>query len=116
MPITLRLGAHSESRVIINGATAATAVPTGDADRVATGEFTDARLFISWTGTVSALTLRVWHYDAGAWYRDVDITPTLANGAQTATFKPGKYAEFAIQVATLTGTAPFSVTVRVEGI
>lgn len=115
MPVTETLGKHSGTRTIINGATAPTAAPTGDADRIATRQYGQARLYVSWTGTVTALTMRTHYYDGGVWYRGEDANPTLANGNQRLTISPGKYAEVAVQVVTLTGTTP-AVTVKIDGV
>lgn len=92
MPVTETLGKHSGTRTIITGATAPTAAPTGDADRIATRQYGQARLYVSWTGTVTALTMRTHYYDGGVWYRGE-----------------------AVQIVTLTGTTP-AVTVKIDGV
>lgn len=99
----------------------ATSAPTGSTDGFNTERFQRVRTLLAYSGTVSAINLRIWFRDrnTGVWYRgaDTDTFDTLAPGGaspinESRDWETGTKQEIFFQIVAISGGGTAAVTLQ----
>lgn len=102
--------------VVVVAATASTtSAPVGGTDGINTGRYSDVRLLVAITGTITTLKLRLWVKVGGAWYRAMstdDATPLVGTVNEARDIRVGRNVELFIQVEAISGGGTVAVSLQ----
>lgn len=111
----IQLSNYFSAVTLHDGISANTSAPVAATDRIHTGEAERMRVYVSYTGSVTAGNLVLWSHDGSAWYQgDTTALGGSAGGNEFFDLSVGRATRVHLQLTGYTGTG--TVTVKAEGI
>lgn len=113
MPV-LSLSNWPDAKEVVAPTGVATASPTSTSDTIFTENSRQVRVYVAYTGSLTAASLRLHFWDGTTWYKGAAIDLNPAGGNQSMDIDVGLRSSFFVQVESVSGTG--TVQVKVESV